>query len=243
MRADIAPWATLVKYKVALDRPRCLCVSPASSDLGQSRMIGANIEAGSSRTRLLSDAQGPLLVGVVYYLGAEAAFLIGTLTDKIFAPFWPPNAILFCALALVPYRRWPHYIIAVVPAPSLFRSLRRGAVGSFQVFVAFATNILVALLNAFGLRSLLGPPPWLNSFRAGGGLRVHRGYRRSRHCGVGRRVCARIAGGAEIGNYWQFWARWFVANALASLTLGAMVLTWLSNHHNWAELRSRSAGQ
>jgi signal transduction histidine kinase len=198
-------------------------------------MSGATIEA--RRARLLSDAQGPVLVGIVYYFGAEAAFLIGTLTDKIFAPFWPPNAILFCALALVPYRRWPHYILAVVPA-HIMAELSVG-MGWLQMFVAFATNIMVALLNAFGLRYLLGPPPWLNSLQravayvfitavGGPGIAAVAG------------AFVRITGGGDVANYWQFWAEWYVANALASLTLGAMVLTWLSNDHNWAELRSRS---
>ena len=200
-------------------------------------MSGANIEAGPRRARLLSDAQGPLLVGVVYYLGAEAAFLIGTLTDKIFAPFWPPNAILFCALALVPYRRWPHYIIAVVPA-HIMAELSVG-MGWLQMFVAFATNIMVALLNAFGLRYLLGPPPWLNSLQRAVGYVLITAVGGPGIAALGG-AFVRITGGAEVGNYWQFWAEWYVANALASLTLGAMVLTWLSNDHNWAELRSRS---
>lgn len=199
-------------------------------------MTGAAIGAGPSRARLLSEVQGPVLVGVAYYLGAQAAFLIGTLTDKIFAPFWPPNAILFCALALVPYRRWPHYIIAVVPA-HILAELSVG-MGWLQMFVAFATNSMIALLNAFGLRYLLGAPPWLNSLhRAMGYVLI------TAVCGPGIAALGgafvRITGGAELGNYWQFWAEWFVANALASLTLGAMLLAWLANDHNWAELRSR----
>ncbi len=200
-------------------------------------MSGANIEAGPPRARLLSDAQGPLLVGVVYYLGAEAAFLIGTLTDKIFAPFWPPNAILFCALALVPYRRWPHYIIAVVPA-HIMAELSVG-MGWLQMFVAFATNIMVVLLNAFGLRYLLGPPPWLNSLQRAVGYVFITAVGGPCIAALGG-AFVRITGGAEVSNYWQFWAEWYVANALASLTLGAMVLTWLANDHDWAELRSRS---
>ena len=48
----------------------------------------------------------------------------------------------------------------------------------------------------------------------------------------------RITGGAEFENYWQFWAEWYIANALASLTLGAMVLMSLAT--NWEEFRSRS---
>ncbi|HET9220313.1 MAG TPA: hypothetical protein VFR18_25260, partial [Terriglobia bacterium] len=34
--------------------------------------------------------QAPLFVALAYYLGAQAAFAIGTLSDRIFAPFWPP---------------------------------------------------------------------------------------------------------------------------------------------------------
>ena len=42
------------------------------------------------------------IVAIAYYLGAEIAFLIGTLSDRIFAPFWPPNIVLFCALLVTP---------------------------------------------------------------------------------------------------------------------------------------------
>ena len=209
-----------------------MCVSPGSAgSLGGLHMSGATIGAGPSRARLLSDVQGPVLVGVAYYLGAQAAFLIGTLTDKIFAPFWPPNAILFCALALVPYRRWPNYIIAVVPA-HILAELSVG-MGWLQMFVAFATNSMVALLNAFGLRYLLGAPPWLNTLQRAVGYVLIAAV-----CGPGIAALGgafvRITGGAEFGNYGQFWAEWYIANALASLTLGAMVLAWLSN--DWMDI-------
>ena len=46
--------------------------------------------------------QGPALVALIYFLGAEAAFYIGTLSDQIFALFWPPNVVLFCALLIAP---------------------------------------------------------------------------------------------------------------------------------------------
>jgi hypothetical protein len=41
---------------------------------------------------------GPALAALIYFLGAEAAFYIGTLSDQIFALFWLPNVVLFCAL-------------------------------------------------------------------------------------------------------------------------------------------------
>ena len=158
--------------------------------------------------------KGPILVGVAYYLGAEAAFLIGTLSDQIFAPFWPPNAILFCALVFVPYRRWPNYIAAVLPA-HVIAELSIGMDWT-QLFVAFATNSMVALLCALGLRWLLGTPPYFNSLQ------------RAVSYALITAVCApgvsalggafvRITGGGSLENYWRFWTEWYVANALASL--------------------------
>jgi integral membrane sensor domain MASE1/two-component sensor histidine kinase len=181
--------------------------------------------------------KGPILVGVAYYLGAEAAFLIGTLSDRIFAPFWPPNAILFCALVFVPYQRWPQYIAAVLPA-HVIAELSVG-MGWPQLFVAFATNSMVALLSAFGLRWLLGAPPYFNSLQ------------RAVSYALITAVCApgisalggafvRITGGGSLESYWRFWTEWYVANALASLTLGAMLLTWMGNDHRWSDFDSRS---
>jgi len=174
-------------------------------------------------------------LGLAYYLGAEAAFLIGTLSDQIFAPFWPPNAILFCALVLVPYREWPLYILAVLPA-HIIAEFSVG-MGWQQMLVAFATNTMVALMSATGVRGLMGPPPWLNTLQ------------RAVSFVLVTAVCApgivafggafvRITGGGDLGNYWQYWAEWYVANALGSLTLGAMLLTWMGSKHDWSDFGS-----
>ena len=47
---------------------------------------------------------------------AFASMIWGTLSDRIFAPFWPPNIILLCALLLTSERRWWIFIAAVFPA-------------------------------------------------------------------------------------------------------------------------------
>src|SRR4030095_5074196 len=88
----------------------------------------------------------PVFVAIAYYVGAQAAFAIGTFSDRIFAPFWPPNIVLFCTLLLVPKRQWWLYIAATFPA----HALAEIAVGmpAGQLFVAFATNCVVAVLNA-----------------------------------------------------------------------------------------------
>src|SRR5262249_15665467 len=104
----------------------------------------------------------PILVGLAYYLGAEAAFAIGTLT-QMFAPFWPPNVVLLCALLCTAERRWWLYVLAVFPAhtPAEWGV----AMPLPQLLMAFACNVAVALLNAVGLRRMSLGPPWLSNLR------------------------------------------------------------------------------
>src|SRR3954468_13351050 len=86
----------------------------------------------------------PGVVGLAYYLGAEAAFVVGTLSDKIFAPFWPPNIILLCALLFARRSRWWIFVLATFPA-HLIAELGIG-MGFPQLLIAYVTNILVAVL-------------------------------------------------------------------------------------------------
>src|SRR6187455_780382 len=104
-----------------------------------------------------------LIVAIAYYLGAEIAFAIGTLSDKIFAPFWPPNIVLFCALLVTPRQHWWRFLLAVFPAHAI-AELGVG-MGPLQVVVAFATNSAVAATNAYAAQRFIGGPPWLDSLR------------------------------------------------------------------------------
>ena len=91
----------------------------------------------------VAPARQPVFIAVAYYLGAEAAFLVGTLSDRVFAPFWPPNVILFCALVFAPYRRWWLYIAFSFPAHVI---AELGVGMSWPpLLVAFATNCSVAV--------------------------------------------------------------------------------------------------
>ena len=72
--------------------------------------IAVSLRSRARRWKL--PLRGPLLLALAYFLGAQAAFYIGTLSDQIFALFWPPNVILFCALVVVPHRQWWRYIAA-----------------------------------------------------------------------------------------------------------------------------------
>src|SRR5262245_28012804 len=117
----------------------------------EEQVLSSTVEADSARAsaisaprRLLVDSRMPLLVGLAYYLGAQFAFLIGTLSDQIFALFWPPNVILFCALLFRPRREWP----ALIAAAFIAHVVAEVGVGMPvpQLVLAFVTNCLVALL-------------------------------------------------------------------------------------------------
>jgi signal transduction histidine kinase len=175
--------------------------------------------------RLRSAVQAPVIVAIAYLIGAEIAFFIGTLSDKIFAPFWPPNIILFCALLLVPERRWWLFIAACFPA-HVVAELQVGMPAA-QMLVAFATNCMVALMNAIAVRRLLGDPPSLGDLRkASLYILITAGVSPAISALGGAFVP--ILGGGSVENYWLYWTNWYLANVLPALTLGPGFLIWLS---------------
>jgi signal transduction histidine kinase len=187
-------------------------------------------------TRFPLQSLAPLLVSVGYYLGAEAAFGIGTLTQQ-FAPFWPPNIVLFGALLLMPRRQWPLCIAAAFPAHV---AAEWGAsMPLYQLMLAFASNVSVASLNAVALTRLIGGPPWLGSLRNASLYLLCAAV-------VNPALVAILAGfepilsGADPSQYWVFWGRWFLSNALGNLTLMPVFLTALGEGGPaWPGLPSR----
>ena len=179
--------------------------------------------AGIPLPAWLHSWRAPLLVAIAYYLGAESAFLIGTLSDRIFAPFWPPNIVLFCALLLVPSRQWWMYIAVAFPAHVIAET----TVGmpAAQSLMAFATNCIVAILNAYGVRRFLKGPPWLGSLRNAAIYVLITAAVSPAIAALGG-AFVQIFGGEPIANYWTYWANWDLANALGSVTLGPMFLIW-----------------
>jgi signal transduction histidine kinase len=190
---------------------------------GPIEMLVARREA-DVRT-IVSAFSAPVLVALAYYLGAQAAFAIGTLSDRIFAPFWPPNVVLFCTLLVVPTRRWWLFIAAVFPAHVL-AEIQVGMPPA-QNLVAFATNVLVAMLNAASLRLLIGEPPWLGTLRNGLIYIAVTVIASPAIAGLGG-AFVRVLGEGTVYQYGTYWANWYFANALASATLGPVFLAWFN---------------
>ncbi|HME28531.1 MAG TPA: MASE1 domain-containing protein [Pseudolabrys sp.] len=172
-----------------------------------------------------------LIVAIAYYVGAEIAFLVGTLSDKIFAPFWPPNIVLFCALLLSFPRQWWIYILAAFPA-HVAAELQVG-MPIMQLLVAFATNCSVAVINAFLLQQLQFEQPWFGSIRKATTYVFIAAFVSPALCAFGG-AFVQILGGGSLENYGLYWARWYASNALGSLALAPIVLicleklTWFS---------------
>jgi signal transduction histidine kinase len=175
---------------------------------------------------LVEGAKGPVLVAIVYFVAAEVAFFVGTLSDKIFAPFWPPNIVLFCALLLAPVRLWWVYVLLAAFPAHVLAELGVG-MSAPQLLVAFATNCMVAAFNAVAVRKFLGGPPWFGDLRkaslyilitalAGPAISAFGG------------AFVRVLGGGAIENYGVYAVQWYASNALSSLTLGPIALIGLS---------------
>ena len=178
---------------------------------------------GLRRDDLPKTIRNSVIVAIAYYLGAELAFLIGTLSDRIFAPFWPPNVVLFCALLVTPLRRWWIFILAAFPAHIVAEA--RIGMPAGQLLVAFATNCSVAALNAFAVQRILIEPPWFGSIRKATAYVFITAFVSPALCSFGGAFVS-TSGGGSIENYGLYWARWYASNALGSLTLGpiAMIL-------------------
>ena len=181
--------------------------------------------ARMQQPKWLRSIRAPFLVALAYYIGAQGAFAIGTLSDRIFAPFWPPNVILFCTLLLVPKRRWWVYSAAAFPAHVLAEM--RVAMPAAPALVAFVTNCAVALLSAFGVRRILGEPPFFGTLR-------NAAFYVLITAGISPAIAAlggafvQILSGGSIADYWTYWGNWCIANALGSVTLGPVFLLWFS---------------
>jgi signal transduction histidine kinase/integral membrane sensor domain MASE1 len=180
----------------------------------------------STRFGGTSTIRNVFIVAIAYYLGAEIAFLIGTLSDRIFAPFWPPNIVLFCALLLTPPRQWWIYIAATLPAHTL-AELGVGMPAP-QLIVAFVTNCLVAVANAFAVQRLLVEPPWFGTIRKTIIYVLITAFLSPAFCALGG-AFVQILGGGSIDDFGQFWARWYASNALGSLTLGPIAMICLES--------------
>jgi integral membrane sensor domain MASE1 len=93
-------------------------------------------------------------------------------------------------------------------------------------------ELLVALLNAYAVRRLLDPPPWLGTFRRMGVYILITAGISPAFAALGGAFVP-ISGGGSIQDYWVFWSLWYLGNALPSVTLGPVLMIWLAEPRGW----------
>jgi PAS domain S-box-containing protein len=187
----------------------------------------------------VDDLLKALVVALVYYLGAELAFWIGTLS-YFFAPLWPPNMVLFAALLQASYRTWWLYVAAVLPA-HIAAETGMG-METLPLLGAFACNAALALISAAGLRRLSDGPPWIDS--------LTKAWRFIGVVALGAPVLV-AAGIAALG--WltddrvggmMFAARWGAGNILSGIALAPLFVTWVGEGLDWLrQIRGRRAAE
>lgn len=194
--------------------------------------MGAVFEGLASRRRPLLQPLAALLTAAgAYYVGAEAAFAIGTLTQQ-FAPFWPPNVVLLCAFLMMPRRRWPAVVIVCLPMHIL---AERGVdMPAFQLLAAFGCYVAVSLLNAVALTRFLSGREWFGGL---GSTVIYLNWTVLVNPALVACIAAfePILSNGSVGEYGQFWWRWFLSNALGNLTLTPLFLAWApyAMRHGW----------
>ena len=112
--------------------------------------VGDSHSVADSRNHLIRTC---VLVCVGYYLGARLGLAL------TFEPFpvsvlWPPNAILFAGLLLVPTHRWFAVILAVLPA-HLLAELTSG-IPLLMVMCWYLSNVAEAVIGALCATLLAG---------------------------------------------------------------------------------------
>ena len=169
-----------------------------------------------------------------YFLGAQLAFEVGTISD-LFAPLWPPNVILLCALTLAPVRLWWLCLATTLPVHALAETM--AGMHTLPWLGAYACNVALAVGGAVGLRKVVGGPPWLGSLAKSWTFLVVA-------IAVPSAVAAAIAAAgvlsrSEVGGV-GFAIRWLISNVVGILTLAPLVLSWIGEPFDWLRNLSRT---
>jgi PAS domain S-box-containing protein len=221
-RVDFGTSPTLTKRRAVFS----LAAAASILTRAVSRLIGLTQIVPSP-----GDMAKALAVALAYYLGAKVAFWIGTLS-YFFAPLWPPNMILFCALLLAPYRCWWLYVAAAFPAH--FAAETRMGMAMVPLLGAFTCNVGLALAAAAGLRRLSKGPPWLDTLAKAWSFILVAAI------GAPALVATAVAAagwlsGERVGSV-DFALRWGVANVLGGIALAPIFITWVGEGLGWLKL-------
>src|SRR5216683_1574999 len=179
---------------------------------------------GSSARRVASTA---ILVGVAYYVGAEAG-LVFRFPPATPSVIWPPNSILTATLLMAAPRRWWIYLLAALPA-HMAAGLPAGW-PTLLVLGLFVTNCSEALLAAVCVRRFSDAPARLDTLRRVVvfilGAVLFAPF-------VSTFADAALVTATRGEPYWLVWRTRLFSNVLTELTVAPAILTVASLRPGW----------
>jgi len=169
-----------------------------------------------------------LLVFAGYYLGAKLGLALTFLPNPV-SVLWPPNAVLFAALLLVPTNAW--WIVAAAALPAHLLAELQGGIPISMVLSWFVSNVTEALIGAtcvrwlvrrratfgtlFGVMVFLGAAllaAFLSSFLDSAFV---------------------VLNGWGNTDYWDVWATRLLSNVTASWTVVPLIVTLAAGDFAW----------
>jgi signal transduction histidine kinase len=125
----------------------------------------ARTTLGQQTTRLSRAALSMLLVSAVYYALAATGTALSVPPSRL-AIIWPATAFLISVLILTPARRWPLYLLAIVPA-HIHMATRFASADLPSVAIAYQLlgNFGLALVTALVVRPTVEPRLRLDTFQ------------------------------------------------------------------------------
>ena len=115
-------------------------------------LLSSFAATGEARVHLLRVAS---FVFVGYYLGARLGLALTFVPNPV-SVLWPPNAVVFAALVLLPVRSW--WVVAAAALPAHLLAEVQGGVPIAMVLCWFVSNMSEAVIGAACLRVLRRRP-------------------------------------------------------------------------------------
>ena len=191
-------------------------IEPASTN--QIIRTGGPDRGANSPIRLLTVG---LLVGAAYYIGSLIGFAL-TFPDSAVSVLWPPNAIVFTALLLMPIRRWWVVLLGVFPVHVAVQ-LQSG-VPILLILFWFISNAAEALIGAICLRRFVERQ---TDFAGLKNLAIYLAVAILAPF-LGSFIDASFVSlvGWKGNTYWQTWLMRFPSNVLAALMIPPLAILW-----------------
>ena len=181
---------------------------------------------------LVAASQGPrlnpgwqriaLFVFAAYYLGARLGLTL-TFAPLPISVLWPPNAVLFAAMLVLPAGRWWLVVVAALPAHLI--SELQGGIPLTMVLCWYLSNVSEALIGAFVVRAAMAEA---NPFASVRGVLVFLGA-----CACAAVMSSFLDCAFVVLNGWgqsPYWTMWFsrvIANITADLVFVPAIAAWI----------------